>query len=386
MSYDVLIIGAGPAGSVAAIVLARAGARVCLIDRASFPRPKLCGDTLNPGALAVLQRLGLSSAVGAALPIDGMMVTGNGVSIEGRYPAPLRGLALRRQELDSALAAAAVDAGVECRQATAAREPLFTTDRGRATLTGTRCVSTSGAGGDIEAKVTIAADGRRSTLGFALGLVRHPAAPRRWAIGAHATDVRGMSSFGEMHIRPAHYIGVAPLPGDLANVCVVRPSGPADASLQNPRKVLLDAVAAEPMLRDRFAEARLVAEPQVLGPLAVDAVAGAVPPDGLLLAGDATGFVDPMTGDGLRFALRGGELAAHAALRALQHGWKDVHSSLDRARQREFASKWRFNRMLRAIVASPVGIRGATLGGRVAPGAVRALITYAGDCRLAIAS
>jgi flavin-dependent dehydrogenase len=53
---DVLIAGAGPAGAVAATVLARAGARVLVLDRAQFPRPKLCGDTLNPGALAVLRR------------------------------------------------------------------------------------------------------------------------------------------------------------------------------------------------------------------------------------------------------------------------------------------------------------------------------------------
>jgi flavin-dependent dehydrogenase len=188
-----------------------------------------------------------------------------------------------------------------------------------------------------------------------------------------------------MHIRQGHYIGVAPLPGGLANVCLVKPAATHDAALRNPRRALLDAVAGDTMLRDRFADARLVADPLVLGPLAVDAVPG-VPPRGLLLAGDAAGFVDPMTGDGLRFALRGGELAAHAALRALEHGWDDVHASLDAARRREFGPKWRFNRMLRGLVGSPVGVRGATLGGRVAPSAVRALIRYASDCRFAQAS
>src|SRR5206468_1719657 len=86
--HDVVIVGAGPAGTVAAIVLARAGARVSVIERATFPRDKLCGDTVNPGTLAHLRRLGLDDGLDArALRVDGMSVTGEGgVVIDGRYP------------------------------------------------------------------------------------------------------------------------------------------------------------------------------------------------------------------------------------------------------------------------------------------------------------
>src|SRR6478752_4036405 len=100
--YDVVIAGAGPAGSVAAIVLARAGARVALIDRAHFPRHKLCGDTLNPGVLAILQRLKLSSMVEACgVPIAGMMLTGeDGATVQGRYPNGLVARAVRRSDFD----------------------------------------------------------------------------------------------------------------------------------------------------------------------------------------------------------------------------------------------------------------------------------------------
>ena len=76
----------------------------------------------------------------------------------------------------------------------------------------------------------------------------------------------------------------------------------------------------------------------------------------MLLAGDAAGFVDPMTGDGLRFALRGGELAAEAALFELQTGIP-AYKRLEDARRREFSGKWRLNRALRALVASPGGVR-----------------------------
>src|SRR5262249_43087706 len=117
------------------------------------------------------------------------------------------------------------------------------------------------------------------------------------------------------------------------------------------------------------------------GPLAVDVAPFAI--DGLLLAGDAAGFIDPMTGDGLRFAIRGGELAAASALDALARGWTGIHARLAAARARAFAGKCRFNRVLRAVVASPRAIDAATLASRIAPGIMRAIIARSGDCRAA---
>lgn len=181
-----------------------------------------------------------------------------------------------------------------------------------------------------------------------------------------------------MHVRRGRYIGVAPVPGGLTNVCLVQPSGPADPDLADPEALLLRVLARDPWLRDRAAGARMVAAPVVLGPLAVDAAPRAI--DGLLVAGDAAGFVDPMTGDGLRFAVRGAELAASAALDALARGWPGVHARLAAARAREFGGKWRFNRALRALVASPRAVGAAAVGARLAPGVLRAVIARAGDC------
>src|SRR5204862_7275726 len=103
-------------------------------------------------------------------------------------------------------------------------------------------------------------------------------------------------------------------------------------------------------LSERFARAGQVSEVTSLGPRAVDC--GAVGYPGLLLAGDAAGFIDPMTGDGLRFAMRGGELAAEAALRELSTGVAAC-TTLQAQRAKEFGGKWRINRGLRALVASP---------------------------------
>ncbi len=223
-TFDVVVIGAGPSGAVAATVLARAGARVCVVDRARFPRPKLCGDTLNPGALAVLRRLDMAAEIdAAALALEGMRVTGDGVTVEARYPAGRRGASLPREQMDYALVRAALAAGAELREGVTARVPVLReTPRGRA-VAGVSCTDETGTKSELLAPVTIAADGRRSPLAFALGLARHPASPRRWAIGTCASEVHGLSLFGEMHIRPGHYIGIAPLPGGLANLCVGTP-------------------------------------------------------------------------------------------------------------------------------------------------------------------
>jgi flavin-dependent dehydrogenase len=239
----------------------------------------------------------------------------------------------------------------------------------------------------IHARITIAADGRHSTIAFGLGLGFHPTRPRRWAVGAYfegfmhelRSDLgQTLAQQGEMHVRRGHYIGIAPVPGGLTNVCLVKPSGPGDPSLADPAALLLNTLAGDPLLRDRSAGARLVSAPVVLGPLAVDVRDAA--PAGLLLAGDAAGFIDPMTGDGLRFATHGAELAAAAALQALEHGWNGVHARLSSTRRAAFGSKWRFNRGLRALVASPHAIDAAALGARMVPGMLRAAIARAGDC------
>jgi flavin-dependent dehydrogenase len=379
---DVLIAGAGPAGAVAAIVLARAGARVRLLDRVAFPRDKLCGDTVNPGTLGELRRLGLSQPVEEiGLRIDGMRVTGpGGVTVDGHYPDGLYGRAILRRDLDWALLRSAIAAGAELESGVAVRAPIVV-ESGATKLVAGVTVGAEGHMGELRARVLIAADGRRATLAFALGLARHPSRPRRCAIGAYYENAHGLSSLGEMHIRHGRYIGVAPVPGGAANVCLVKPADHRDQPLRDSAAFLTAELAGDLWLRERFADARIIRPPVVLGPLAVDESRDHF--DGLLVAGDAAGFIDPMTGDGLRFAVRGGTLAAEAALEALEGGWSGVHGRLARRRDEEFGAKWRFNRALRSLVASSAAVSASTFGIRLVPSALSRLVAAAGDCRTA---
>ena len=374
--FDAIISGAGPAGAVAATVLARGGARVLLVDRARFPRDKLCGDTMNPGAIAVLRRLGLTGGFESlALPVDGMIVTGErGVRVSAPYKGGARGMAMLRRDLDTALVRAAAAAGARVEEDVLVRGPLLDTSSGEARVRGVVLAGRDGKDLRVPAPLVIAADGRRSRLALALGLTRHPPHPRRWAVGAYFEGVMAVTSFGEMHVRRAQYVGVAGVPSGLTNVCLV---SARHEGLDDPAAVLRHAIDSDEELRDRFSTARMVTPPVVLGPLAVDAAAPGAP--GLLLAGDAAGFIDPMTGDGLRFAVRGGELAAAVALAVFAGKCAAPHIRLARVRRREFAGKWRFNRALRRLVDGGVTVEAAGLVASAAPWILRRTIAYAGD-------
>ena len=374
---DVLIAGAGPAGSIAATVLARAGARVLVLDRARFPRPKLCGDTLNPGALAVLQRLGLGCAAAASIPLAGMIVTGDdGTRVVGKYEG-VSGRAISRSEFDAALMMAAAGAGARIEQGVLVQGPVIDTSGDQPVVTGLKITGRQGKCLTIRARMVIAADGRYSRVARALGLSRAASWPRRWAMGAYFENVGGLTQFGEMHVRRTHYMGVAALAKGLTNACVVTPN----LGGRHPADILMTTLTGDAQLRERFAGARMVTAPICLGPLAIDASAAGA--RGLLLAGDAAGFVDPITGDGLRFAIRGAELAAREALDALENGSDRAHVRLRASRHREFAAKWRFNRTMRWIVTYPAAVRAAEYGVSMIPRLLQEAIRYAGDVHAA---
>jgi menaquinone-9 beta-reductase len=375
---DVVIVGAGPAGSLAAIILSRAGLRVRVFDRSRFPRPKLCGDTLNPGALRTLTRLmSIETLCASALPIDGMLLTGpGGVHVRGLYGDGVSGRAVERRILDGWLLDRAIESGARVEQGCGVDDAITDGDSVTGVRVGSRERSTA-----VPARIVIAADGRHSRLAFKAGLAQHPPRPRRWAIGAYFEAVEGGSTLGEMHVRKGHYIGVAPMPGGLTNACLVVPHEQGGATWRDAGALLTTRLRQDPLLGSRMANARMIDRPAILGPMAVDVTAPGLP--GLLLAGDAAGFIDPITGDGLTFALRGAELAAAVALDVVAGKTSRASAvhQLARRRRETFSAKWRANRSLRGLVASPYAVSVAAAAARIAPSMFQAIIRYAGDAR-----
>jgi menaquinone-9 beta-reductase len=383
---DVLVAGAGPAGAAAALVLAQAGLQVTIFDRARFPRHKLCGDTLNPGTIAHLRRLApTDDLVAGAVRIDGMRLTGPGrADVTAIYPRGLAGAAITRQVFDARLLDAAVRAGASFEEGVTVLRPLLDerSDRAGRCLVGLTVKTAGGTLTDVNAPVVIAADGRGSALASAAGLSATPATPRRWAIGAYYRDADVSPSLGEMHVRRDHYVGVAPVPGDLANVILVVPSAAARAAGAGLAGLLDACLRADAKLAPRFHRARQLGRPVVLGPLGVNAPHPGC--EGLLLAGDAAGFIDPITGDGMRFAVLGGELAALSAIEALDRGWNGLVERLAAARRRAFGPKQRFNRALRLLTASPAAIAALSVGAPLLSPFLRRLILVAGDVPISL--
>ena len=177
-----------------------------------------------------------------------------------------------------------------------------------------------------------------------------------------------------MHVRGGYYLGISPVGPNLANVCLVSPAGPG---FDSPERLLEWRLGGDPLLAPRLAGARRVSPVTTLGPLAVEGRAAGMP--GLLLAGDAAGFIDPMTGDGLRLAMHGAELAGHAATAWLERPDFDAPGWLAAARAQAFGRKLGMNRLLRRLVSSERAVGAAAIGARLAPFVLRRVIRYAGD-------
>lgn len=302
--WHAVIVGAGPAGSATAWSAASAAprARILLLDAAQQPQSRPCGEYLAPAGVGVVARLGLERAIMDAgahrLGSVALRTSGGGWDIPhrkvlGLSPAAPYGLGVRRERFDRALQDAAATR-VELRRC--ARVVGLARD-GR--LWRLRLAD----GGEIDACTVVGADGRGSLVRRLAGLDRRPQR-RRFALVARA---RGVAHGGavEMHLGPLGQIGLCPLgEGEVNLNLLLAPSSSALLRCMPRDRLLRAALAATATLAPRLSG--LVLGPVMATgslPQGCTAVAG----DGLALVGDAAGFCDPFTGEGMSLALREAE-------------------------------------------------------------------------------
>jgi 2-polyprenyl-6-methoxyphenol hydroxylase-like FAD-dependent oxidoreductase len=305
---DVLIAGGGIAGSSLAILLGRQGLTVELYERGRFPKEKPCGEGLMPGGVAVLDRLGLAEAVGGA-PFYGVRYHFGSQTAQGRFPStagfPAAGRGQRRRHLDHVLFEAAITTpGVTAHCGVEVDGPL--TENGRVAGLVVQ-------GQPRRAKLVVAAEGIHSRIRHLLGLdVR--IARKRFGARTHFRLAPGQEQppWVDVFVSPGHELYVTPLPNRELLVAALADKG----ALQEPfEQVFHGWWRSETSLAARLEGAEQVTPLLCASPLSGGARCGVAP--GVVLLGDAAGFLDPITGGGMTQALMTAELLAQYTRRGL---------------------------------------------------------------------
>lgn len=350
VQFDVLVAGAGPAGSATAALLAGAGYSVLAVDRAAFPRDKACSEYMSPETVRLLDRLGVVAGLesAGAVALDGMKLTGpGGATLHGKFslashrPFRSTGLSVSRRILDHQLVAAARTAGATVLERTRVEELLY--DRGA--VAGAVLRTSGGRQHSVRARLTVGADGLRSLVARRIGL-RMRGGIQRLAFVAHVARVREMGPSAELHVGRTGYVGLNRISADQTNVALVVPAERLREAHLGSEPFFWNALRDYPAVLDRVQTGEVVRPVLATGPFA--AWSRRVSTDGALLVGDAADFFDPFTGDGIYSALRGAELAAETAAAALSRPGPiaaDRLAGYTRMRRRVFAGKWIMERV-----------------------------------------
>lgn len=357
LDSEVIVVGAGPAGSVVAAFLAREGLRVLVLDRSAAPPPKICGEYLSPGCLPILDRLGALTPLrdAGARPLHGMLIhTAGGRTLRATYaasadfaPAPPHALAAPRALLDPLLLDLALKNGAVFEPRFQASDLLYRDGR----VVGVQGRH-RGDWASRRAHLVIGADGRHSVVARRIGGTLRHAWLDRMAVVGYLTGVRRAEEVGEIFLGHDRYGILNPIAPDLTNIGLVSNRNDLPRG-ESPQGLFRRIAGSLPGLADRLTSAELVTPVRCLGPLAYRATRLAAP--GVLLVGDAAGFLDPFTGEGIYAALRSAELAA----RCIRTAWRggdlpglDVPGYAN-AWSREFAPKWRLATLLQRAVRRP---------------------------------
>jgi menaquinone-9 beta-reductase len=355
---DVVVVGAGPAGTAAAITLARAGVDVVMLDRARFPRDKICGDGLTAGALRILAGLGLRTGSLPSWQVVHDVVLRSPSGLETVFPLPRgRGLyaaVARRTELDAALVDLARDAGVEVLEGHACTGAEDRPDQ---------VVLQAEGIGSLQARYAIAADGMWSPVRKHLG-VSTPGYRGEWhafrqyftGVGPRAASELFVSF--EADLLPG-YVWSFPLPDGRANVGFgIQRDGRKVARVQDMAR-LWPELLTRPHIRDVLGQEAVAESPHRAWPIPARIDRTLLAAGRTLFVGDAAAATDPLTGEGIGQALLTGVLAAEAVVRSGPDDAAGAAAGYERAARAALVADHRMSMLLVRATRHRKGARAA---------------------------
>ncbi len=374
MQYDVIVVGAGVAGAASGWFASRQGLRVALLDKARFPRDKVCTSTVNPRSCSYLQELGVLQDLAPhqlhAIPGIQGFAYDNG-TFRGFYepsaPYLNYGHTIPRYLLDSALVNKVVSApGIEFIDDFAVEEIVTDGPESAVVIRGKRGNSTV----SLEGAMVIDAAGRNSPICRQNNIHEPWTDHRRFAVIAQFSGVEWgetLFTIGTNHAVGPGYYCVFPISGDTAIVSLILAEPQWEAARADLTNTLRTFVNSDWHLRDWFSRAQQETETVGFGPLAFQA--RRISLDRVLMVGDTTGFYDPITGEGITFAFRSAELAAKAARQVIEGApWATVASAYEKTAlnekqqgldqslqlQRMLKRPEAFNRFVKALDHNPL--------------------------------
>ncbi|HEU4417346.1 MAG TPA: NAD(P)/FAD-dependent oxidoreductase [Planctomycetota bacterium] len=385
MRCDVLVLGAGPAGSALANELARDGFHVLLADRKAFPRHKPCGEFLSPQCApyldalapgAPIESLGVHLVAGMRLHAYGTRAVGRFRQLAGRPATDRAGFGVRRERFDHWLVQAAQRAGALFLPRHECRGLLRGPD---GSVIGATLRDEGGALHACAARWVIGADGVHSRVARELGVQRRVRWLDQFALVAHFEGVQPMPT-AEVHLLPGGFFAATTVDENLFSVNLVLPR----TALQTRASHDWDAFVASwfplaPGIGERLAGARRLEPWRGTGPLAWSTSAQTF--RGGALVGDAAGYVDPLTGEGIYYALFGARALAEALRQALHEPARSGHAmaAYSRVRARELGPRLLAAKALQRALRHPWLVRSFLQGLRCWPAAADLLVTMSGD-------
>jgi flavin-dependent dehydrogenase len=367
---DVLVIGAGVAGSAMAAAMARRGWKTVLVDKDGFPRHKACGEFLSPESAGILRRMDLLGAVEKLAPpaITAVRLHAEaGMSLEIPLQGPAMGLS--RYALDEALQRSALERGVRM---LAGWTATAVAEYGEA---GYRVELRSREGSlPLTARSVVAAWGRRPPAGH--GAPRDVRSPAYVGLKSHFTRSDTCPAV-DLYFFRGGYMGVAPIEGGRLNAAaLLRRDVPIRRETGKAVREIWEAAAMRiPALRERLARAEAVPGTQA-GTYPVRIRTVPIPWDGMPCVGDAAAVIPPFCGDGMAMALRSVELCAPPADAYLRGActreeWKRAYI---REYRRHFARPLRWGGLLNRLLLHPPAAAWLLRAGAAAPDAARRLV------------